>query len=93
MDVVAREPSPEISAQLSFLHVAGPSFEEIGRRHGVDFVGARLTFLLQEFARTLTKIAFCAAVYAFGTAPFTHTAIICRAILGEDPCVGHWVES
>lgn len=85
-------PSPEISAKLSFVHVAGPSFEEVGRRHGVDFVGARLTFSPQEFARTLAKIAFSAAVYALGTAPFTHTPIR-RVILGEDPCVGHWVGS
>lgn len=85
-------PSPEISAKLSFVHVAGPSFEEVSRRHGVDFVGARLTFSPQEFARTLAKIAFSAAVYALGTAPFTHTPIR-RVILGEDPCVGHWVGS
>lgn len=85
-------PSPEISAQLSFVHVAGPSFEEVGQRHGVDFVGAQLTFSPPEFARTLAKIAFSAAVYALGTAPFTHTPIR-RAILGEDPCVGHWVGS
>lgn len=84
--------SMELSVQLNFLHVAGPSFEEVGRRHGVDFVGARLTFSPQEFARTLAKIAFSAAVYALGTAPFTHTPIR-RVILGEDPCVGHWVGS
>lgn len=84
--------SPEISVQLRFHHVAGPSFEETGRRHGADFVGARLTFSPQEFARTLAKIAFCVAVYALGTAPFKHTPIR-RAILGEDPFVGHWVGS
>ena len=85
-------PSPEIPTQLSFVHVAGPSFEEVGRRYGVDFVGARLTFSPQEFARTLAKIAFSAAVYALGIAPFTHTPIR-KAILGEDPCIGHWVGS
>jgi hypothetical protein len=85
-------PSPAISAHLNFVHVAGPSFEEVGRRHGVDFVGARLTFSPQEFARALAKIAFSAAVYALGTAPFKHTPIR-RVILGKDPCVGHWVGS
>lgn len=85
-------PSPRIPAQLSFVHVAGPSFEEVGLRHGVDFVGARLTFSPEEFARTLAKIAFAAAVYALGIAPFTN-APIRRAILGEDPCIGHWVGS
>ena len=84
--------TPGISAKLSFVHIAGPSFKDIGQRHGVDFVGARLTFSPQEFARTLAKIAFGAAVYALGTAPFTHTPIR-RVILGEDLCIGHWVGS
>lgn len=85
-------PSPKISVEISFLHIAGPSFEEVGRRYGVDFVGTRLTFSPQEFVRTLAKIAFTAAVYTLGIKPFTHTPIR-RAILGEDPCVGHWVGS
>lgn len=87
-----RPPTPGISTQLRFTHVAGPSFEEIGKRHSVDFVGARLTFSPEEFARTLAKIAFCAGVYALGLAPFKDTPIR-RAILGEDPCLGHWVGS
>lgn len=85
-------PSPKIATELSFVHVAGPSFEEVGLRHGVDFVGARLTFSPTEFARTLAKIAFGAAVYALGIAPFKNMPIR-RAILGEDPCIGHWVGS
>jgi len=85
-------PTPSISTQLRFVHIAGPSFEEVGLRHCVDFVGARLTFSPEEFARTLAKIAFGAAVYALGIAPFTNTPIR-RAILGEDPCIGHWVGS
>lgn len=85
-------PSPEMSAELRFIHVAGPSFEEVGLRYGVDFVGARLKFSPTEFARTLAKIAFGAAIYVLGVAPFTKTPIR-RAILGEDPCIGHWVGS
>lgn len=85
-------PSPRISTQLSFVHVAGPSFKEVGLRHGADKVGARLTFSPELFARTLAKIAFGAAVCALGVAPFTNTPIR-RAIIGEDPCIGHWVGS
>lgn len=87
-----RPPIPGISTKLNFIHIAGPSFEEVSQRHSVDFVGARLTFSPEEFARTLAKIAFCAGVYALGLAPFKHTPIR-RAILGEDPCLGHWVGS
>ena len=80
-----------IFSKLDLLHLAGPSFEEVSRRHaGVDFVGARVTFSPDEFARTLAKIGFCGAVYALGLAPFKHTPIR-RVILGEDPCLGHWV--
>ena len=85
-------PAPEISAELNFIHIAGPSFEEVARHYDVDFVGARLTFSPYEFARTLAKIAFSAAVYALGIAPFTHTPIR-RVILGADPCIGRWVGS
>jgi len=90
--LVGIPPTPRISTQLRFVHIAGPSFEEVGLRHCVDFVGTRLTFSPEEFARTLAKIAFGAAVYALGIAPFTNTPIR-RAILGEDPCIGHWVGS
>jgi hypothetical protein len=46
------------TAQLRFRHVGGPSFQEISHKHSADFVGARLTFAPEEFARTLAKIAF-----------------------------------
>lgn len=88
--IVGSLPTKSISEQLSFIHVAGPSFEEVGRYHDADFVGARLTFSPQDFARTLAKIAFTAAVYTLGNAPFSNTPIR-RVILGDDPCVGHWV--
>ena len=85
-------PSPRISTRLNFLHIAGPSFEQVLQHHGVDFVGARLNFSPPDFARTLAKIAFTAAIHALGVAPFLNSPIR-RAILGEDPCVGHWVGS
>jgi len=91
--VAGRSPTRGISTKLDFIHIAGPSFEEVSRRHvGVDFVGARVTFSPDEFARTLAKIAFCGGVYALGLAPFKHTPIR-RVILGEDSSLGHWVGS
>lgn len=84
--------SPGISAQLEFLHVAGPSFEEVVHRHAADFAGARLNFSPLDFARTLAKIAFTAGVYTLGLAPFTNTPIR-RVILGEDSSVSQWVGS
>jgi hypothetical protein len=86
-------PCPGISTpQIDFLHLAGPTFEQVLQQYSVDFVGARLNFSPQDFARTIAKIAFTAAVYVLGVAPFSNTPIR-RVILGEDPCVGHWVGS
>ncbi len=91
--VAGRKPMRGIFAKLDVMHVAGPTFEEVSRRYpGVDFVGARANFSPEEFARTLAKIAFCAAVYALGVAPFGQTPIR-RVILGKDPNVGDWVGS
>ena len=84
--------SQGISTELKFLHLAGPSFEEVVRRHAADFAGARLNFSPLDFARTLAKIAFTAAVYVLGVAPFTKTPIR-RVILGEDSSISHWVGS
>ena len=91
-NVTGSQPSPMASPQLAFVHVSGPSFESIGRRHGADFVGARLAFSPQDFGRTLAKIAFGAAIYALGIAPFRNAAIR-RAILGDEPSIGYWVGS
>jgi hypothetical protein len=91
--VAGKQPAPGIFAKLAVIRVAGPTFEEVSKRYpGADFVGARATFAPQEFARTLAKIAFCAAVYALGTAPFTQTPIR-RVILGKDQNIGYWVGS
>lgn len=90
--VEGRPPTPGISTELRFIHIAGPTFAEICQTHGADFIGARLTFSPELFARTLAKIAFCAGVYALGADPF-NVAPIRPAILGKDPCIGHWVGS
>jgi hypothetical protein len=83
---------PGITTELRFIHLAGPSLEEVVQRYAADFAGARLNFAPVDFARSLAKIAFTAAVYALGLAPFTQTPIR-RVILGEDSSVSHWVGS
>lgn len=85
-------PSSKIATELKFLHLTGPSLEEVIKERGVDFAGAHLSFSPVDFARTLAKIAFTAAVYSLGLAPFTTTPIR-RVILGQDPNVNHWVGS
>ena len=84
--------SPQVTPELRFLHLAGPSLADVVQRHTADFAGARLNFSPQDFARTLAKIAFTAAVYVLGLAPFTTTPIR-RIILGQDKSVSHWVGS
>lgn len=79
--------------KVDFIHIAGPSFESISHRYkGVDFVGARLRFSSEEFARTLAKIAFCAGVYTLGLTPLRHSPIR-QIILGKERNVWHWVGS
>ena len=57
--IVSGKPvGPGIETELKFLYIAGPSFEETARRYDdVDFVGARITFSPDEFARSLAKMA------------------------------------
>lgn len=83
-------PTTNIPPKLSFIHVAGPSFEEVCHRYGADFAGAQLNFSPNDFARTLAKIALCAAVYTLGIAPFKHTPIR-SVILGEDQRIENWI--
>jgi hypothetical protein len=81
-----------METEMHFLHIAGPSFEEVAKRDGADFAGVRLNFAPTEFARTLAKIAYAAAICALGIKPFKN-AEIRRVILGQDPYVGYWVGS
>jgi hypothetical protein len=76
------------------MHVAGPTFENVSSRlaAGVEFVGMRVHFSPTLFMRSLAKIAYCAAVYVLGVKPLRGLAIR-RAILGEEPRIGHWVGS
>jgi hypothetical protein len=80
--------------ELGLMHVAGPTFEDVSARQpaGVEFVGTRLSFAPTLFMRTVAKMAYCAAVYVVGVAPFRNLAIR-DAILGKEPRIGHWVGS
>jgi hypothetical protein len=86
-------PVPFLPPQtIDFFHVAGPTFDAVAQQHGADFSGARLRFSPELFGRTLLKIGLCAAVYTVGVAPYRRSGVQ-RAILGTDPCIGHWVGS
>ncbi len=81
------------SVNIDFKHLTGLSFESVSQRYAdVDFVGARLSFAPEEFARTLAKIAFCAGVFVLGFEPL-HQSPIRKVILGEDRDVWRWVGS
>jgi hypothetical protein len=82
-----------VFANLDMIHLCGPTFQEASKDYpGVDFVGAHTNFSPEDFARTVAKVGFCAAVFALGLGPFTDTAIR-KVILGSDPCIGYWVGS
>jgi hypothetical protein len=86
-----KQPVKGVFSNLGVMHLAGPTFKEASDRYpGAEFVGAHTNFSPADFARTLAKIGFCAAIAALGIAAFTHTPIR-KVILGSDPCVGHWV--
>ena len=91
--VDGRTPAAAWSIDLRLIHIAGPPFEAVAKRFApVDFVGARINFAPENFARTLAKIAFAAAVYALGLQPVRQSPIK-RVILGQDRAghlVGTW---
>lgn len=81
------------SVKIEFIHLAGPSFESVAQRYDdVDFVGTRLSFVPEDFARTLAKIAFCAGVFTLGLEPLRQSPIR-KIILGEERDVWRWVGS
>lgn len=91
--VVGRSLEEPIPIRMQLIHVAGPTMQSVSARYSgsdVDFVGARVTFAPQDLARTLAKIAYCAAVYHLGVAALRASPIR-RVILGEDPHAAHWV--
>jgi len=89
----SNEPVKGVFANLDAIHVAGPTFQEASKRHpGADFVGAHANFSAEDFARSVAKIGFCAAVAVLGLGAFSHTPIR-KIILGTDPCIGYWVGS
>jgi len=87
------KPVRGVFASLDMIHLCGPTFQEASQDYpGADFVGRHANFSPENFARTIAKIGFCAAVSALGLGPFTDTPIR-KVILGSDPCVGYWVGS
>lgn len=87
------KPVPGVFANLATVHLTGPTFQEASQQHpGADFIRARTNFSAEDFARTVAKIGFCAAVAALGLGALTQTPIR-DVILGSDPCIGYWVGS
>src|SRR6185437_11400674 len=86
-------PVSGVFANLQMIHLCGPTFKEASEEYpGAEFLGTHINFSAEDFARTLAKIGFCAAVSALGLGAFTNTPIR-EVILGSDPCIGHWVGS
>ena len=85
------KPVRGVFANLEMMHVCGPTFQQASKDYpGANFVGAHTNFSGEDFARTVAKIGFCAAVSALGLGAFTHTPIR-NVILGSDHCIGYWV--
>ena len=88
--VIAGVPDSLVAnATVEFIHIGGPSFQELALRYGSTIAVARMTFAPECFARTLAKMAFGAAIDALGLAPFTNTPIR-NENLGADRNVGRW---
>jgi hypothetical protein len=88
-----REPIRGVFTNFDIMHIAGPTFKEASERYpGAEFVGAHTNFSPEEFAKTIAKIGYCAAVHALGIRAVTHSPLK-DVILGTDPCIGHWVGS
>jgi hypothetical protein len=77
---------------IQFIHISGPTFKGIGENQGLSFVGTRINFSPADFARTIAKIGYCAAVMTMGVSPLRN-APIRQVILGSDPCIGYLVGS
>jgi len=89
----SNKPVRGVFVNLDAIHIAGPTFQEASELFpGAVFVGAHTNFSAEDFARTVAKIGFGAAVAALGLGAFTHTTIR-KIILGTDPCIGYWVGS
>jgi hypothetical protein len=79
--------------EANLIHLTGPSFDKVAEQYAdAEFAGARVQFSPELFARTIGKIAYCAAVCAVGIEPLRH-APIRRALVGNDAHIGRWVGS
>jgi hypothetical protein len=81
---------PGVFSDLRLLHLAGPTFAEASKEYpGAHFVGARMNFSADDFARLIAKIGYCAAVASVGLGAFTSTPIR-NVILGKDDCINQY---
>jgi hypothetical protein len=88
---VHRPSTPGIQSHLKLIHVAGPSFAELSKRYpGEEFVGTRVTYAPEEFARMIAKVAYCIGVYSLGIAPLRESPLR-DVILGKNKFIGDWV--
>ena len=86
-------PAEGVYTNIQMFHIAGPAIRIASERFpGAEFVGVHTNFSPVAFAQTIAKIGFCAAIYALGIGPFTHTPIR-NIILGSDRCINRWVGS
>ncbi len=85
-----RTPAKDVPYDLQFIRIAGPTFEEVAKRHGADEVFDKISFHPSLFGRSLAKIAYCAAVAALGLDALSLSPLP-AIILGTDIFVWHWV--
>lgn len=90
--IITTRPLTEgVFANLSALHLAGPSFKEVYAKYpDAEFVGTHTNFSPDDFARSIAKIAYCAGVFVLGPSPLRNSPIK-EIILGKNAHIGHWV--
>lgn len=82
-----------VFTNLELRHLCGPTFQEASKDYpGANFLGTNTNFSPEDFARTVAKIGFCAAIAAVGLEAFTYSPIR-KIILGTEDCIGHFVGS
>ncbi|MEP7324768.1 MAG: hypothetical protein ABI836_02370 [Gemmatimonadota bacterium] len=72
------------------VHIAGPTFPEVYKKYPFEYVGTRLVYQPNLFARMLAKIGYGMAVLALGLEGIAEPYVIPN-ILGKADDVGQWV--
>ena len=77
--------------EMALNYAFGPTFDEVAKKFApVDFVGSRINFAPEYFARTLAKIGYCAGVYCFGLDALRNSELP-QIILGQNRSVFKYV--